>query len=435
MTRLRRIPALAAVLVLALAFAACQRDVAPAEPNPSTVDFLYSTELAKAEAVQDGLSSSRNVSEAYLLERIHADWAHQLAIVMGHLWYKSPPKYVSTRTWPDDHKVTVGYAECDTSLVVTFKALAYDPERSSISYGETTVHSSNPVELPGHSYLYDLTESEEPGQFSQEDTITLEQSRSTTLSKTTDFNVTASSSTKVGGTLAGVGLEETINIATGLDFKTEKSQAQAESMARTETHSFSITLPPLRATLITLDTTEVASSTPFRIYAVATFAPEIKIGDHCAINYPSKEFQQWQIDAGCWITDEGCYGTHKANLDWCPAKKSDAPWLYISRDGCKVSFESIDRVDEFLRGVHERWPGMGRWGAWVYARCFHHSDCHAAYEALKDAERRRINLIGTQHRTYENAIEERVANVTGQDLSSVLMEHSAKSCDPVEESC
>ena len=50
----------------------------------------------------------------------------------------------------------------------------------------------------------------------------------------TDFNVTAQSETTVGGTFAGVGVEEKITLATGLSFKDE--QARAESESKSQTH-------------------------------------------------------------------------------------------------------------------------------------------------------------------------------------------------------
>ena len=61
--------------------------------------------------------------------------------------------------------------------------------------------------------------------------------------------------------------------------------------------------------------------------------------------------------------------SQEANLDWClpPKGAGSAEINLINGGGCTFGFDSVDRVDEWLRGVHERWPGMGRWaGNWIY---------------------------------------------------------------------
>ena len=60
---------------------------------------------------------------------------------------------------------------------------------------------------------------------------------------------------------------------------------------------------------------------------------------------------------------------------------------------------------------------------------------HAAYEALKDPDQRRIRLTGVQHRVYEDSIREVVDNVTGEDLDQILKDHSAEDCDPLARTC
>lgn len=421
---IRPMPMLALVLVLVLALGACAQDAGPpALPGPT---FEYSDRVG-----------SSNVSESYLLERIHGQWAHNLGVVMGRLWMGAEPVNISTKTWPDNRTVVVGY-DCGTPMRVTFKNLAYDPELSKIVYGKTVIDHTVPTELPGHAYLYDLTESAEPGKFNQTDSVTLEQTRSVTLTHSTDFNVTASSETTVGGSFAGVGVEEKITLATGLAFHDEEQRAQSESTSRTESHSFDVDLPAAEATLIVLDSTQVQSSTPFSLDAVASFAVRIKLGNHCAVSYPSADFSAWLVRGGCWITDAGCVGSKRENLDWCPPASARAhalPWAFIAADGCSFEFESVERLDQWLRGVHERWPGMGRVGPWVHSQCFGSAPCHGAYAALQDPDLRRVQLSGTQHRVYEDAIRETVQNVTGQDLDELLREHSAHDCDEARETC
>ena len=77
---------------------------------------------------------------------------------------------MSTKTWPDNYTVVVQYnhGSCD-DLKIQFRDLAYDPERSDISYGKTKIAQQANTELSGHAYLYDLTDSSEPGHFEQTD--------------------------------------------------------------------------------------------------------------------------------------------------------------------------------------------------------------------------------------------------------------------------
>ena len=78
---------------------------------------------------------------------------------------------------------------------------------------------------------------------------------------------------------------------------------------------------------------------------------------------------------------------------------------------------------------------MNRWaGGWIYT-CRISGQCHAAYEALKDPDQRRIRLTGIQHRVYEDSIREVVDNVTGEDLDQILKDHSAEDCDPLARTC
>ena len=136
MTSARLIFAAVAVAVLV----ACGADQ-PAQPTVPGPTFERSADyLANV--------GSGNVSEAYLLEGIHSKWAHSLGVVMGHLWYDGDVTAVSTKTWPDNYTVVVQYnhGSCD-DLKIQFRDLAYDPERSDISYGKTKIAQQANTEL------------------------------------------------------------------------------------------------------------------------------------------------------------------------------------------------------------------------------------------------------------------------------------------------
>ena len=409
--------------------------LAPPESLPIP-RFVRSSAYHEARA---SAAAGETPSEAYVLEHKTGQWAHQLGIVWGGLWYGSQDiKSVDTTTWPDNHHATVWYT-CGAKMFVHFDGLHYDPELSNITYGSTKIAQELPAQLGGHAYLYDLTNSSEPGHFSQSDSVTLEQSRSTTITNGMNFNASVSSQTKISGGFAGAKMEETVTATMGLDLKSETQKAEAESTARTQQHAFDVALPPFQATLIDLESTQVHSSTPFDIDGVPDWKTTITLNEPCGKSYPSAEAEAaWQYGQG-WVW-------HHGNLDatkcWGNPPKSGYPELFRIK-ACQISFDSIDRLAQALAGVHERWPGMATenqsgwpndYTGWI-DEAGNEASKHAYYGPLRHPDDRRIRLTGIQTRVYEDAVRQTVTNVTGQDLDKVLADSSATSCDTTSETC
>ena len=81
---------------------------------------------------------------------------------------------------------------------VTFACFAFDPE-GDFNYGKTTVHSDQPKEFGGASYLIDQTGTDEPLHFQRSETVTLTRERSTETTRTIQMDIKVTSSTTGSG--------------------------------------------------------------------------------------------------------------------------------------------------------------------------------------------------------------------------------------------
>ena len=151
------------------------------------------------------------ISEAYILKGIHVEWARDIAPLLGRLWTNSDLKSIDADSWSnaDDRKVTLHW-ECGTPTTLHFRDLGYDPERSRIEYGDTQVIARSQSDLNKHARMYDLRESDDPGKFSETDEVTLTQERSVSTARTVEMDVTVENETKIGGSYAGVSIEDTL---------------------------------------------------------------------------------------------------------------------------------------------------------------------------------------------------------------------------------
>ena len=70
--------------------------------------------------------------------------------------------------------------------------------------------------LVGHDYIFDLRDSTEAGDFRQTDKVTLDRSRSVTVTEGVEMDLTVETDTKIEGSYAGVKLEEDLKATFGI---------------------------------------------------------------------------------------------------------------------------------------------------------------------------------------------------------------------------
>ena len=305
-------------------------------------------------------------------------------------------------------------------ITFTFKDFGYDPETSNISYGDTKIISNTAADLPASARLYDLTQEDEPGSYSDEQTFTLQQDRSVSFGQTIELDVTTSNETKIGGTVAGVGAEDTISTSFGYKNTEEYSQSRAESTSKAETFTFNVDLPPRKATLITAEAQNVNSATPMTGEMTATFAVDVWLSDNPCVNansYNGNQAEWYGTGIAAWVQDDN-------NTKWCHGKTYPQtgewhPWAsrigYIAAGGCTIEFESVDAIKTWIEGKNVDWPGLDVAGyGWRYNFC--KNECwEAQRDALERIDVRYLHLDATQRRQYQDSIQQKVADVTDVD--------------------
>ena len=425
----------ALILTLALFAGACSLD----------------TQAPIVEVVQSS-GNETDVSESYLWEGIHRNWANHAGTLLNNVWYNCSNFRVDTTTWPDDNKIRLHFLGSPSVTVLEFTDLHYDSENTDIRYGTTKLGASFDKEIDGHSYLYDLTEEDEPGKFAQTDTISLEQQRSVSMSRTVEFDLTVTNALKIGGKYAGVSLEDTLTTTFGYKNTTEYSQAESESTAKSTSHTFDVDLSERAATLITVDTSEVHTSTPFYIDGIASWGLKLTIGQPCLKSYPTPlpDLQKTGTAAHDWTYGQSWIYHPENDVRHCwknipkPGKTEGPDLFAVKWTDCTITFTTFEDFSQMWTGTNVNWPGMHHRNQPLWEGCQYRGwiDCaasidskHVYYGPLRHIDARRVQLSGIQQRVYENATRTRVREVTGQNLNQVLKQHSAVLCDQNSSTC
>ena len=130
------------------------------DATPDNVPYVRSPQFIAQRAAY---AQTGDVSEAYLMEHIHAKWAHDIVVIFDDLLNSCGVSEVSTHSWPNDATVRIKQPTRNGVWTVKFENVHYDPDLTNIAYGKTKISEEIPNELPGHSYLFDLTKSEAGG--------------------------------------------------------------------------------------------------------------------------------------------------------------------------------------------------------------------------------------------------------------------------------
>ncbi len=338
-----------------------------------------------------GLSSAKNSAEnsnvvtlSYLLKESQRDLIHGplgkfLASCGG---IDDTNEWSRGALWRPDHQVwTYGtdWPTEITNITVTFDYHGMDPEVSNLTYGETKVLANTEDEEPGSAYLLDNSGYDNPLDFSRDEEVDLEQSRSTTTEK--EIQVDIGTETK-GSIDTGVGASFEQSVTTHLGIKLDTTTATSENTARKVTVHLSTQVSAGQSLLATVNRSTVRSVTPFTLNGVWIAG--------LTVDYRVHE------NTGCW----GALISNRDIPEW------DKRWnTYAS---ITITWDSWDKFLEMCAGKSIYW---------VYAH-----DGMCGRETTADASRT-IVMTGTQHRDYEDAAEVKFTNVTGQDLNGVIEDH------------
>ena len=364
-------------------------------------------------------------TESLLVLDAHRAYARNL----GNVWSQAVTwcggvTGVDSSEWETDKRIWLGERSHARTMSVTFSKLGYDAEQSSIHYGSPASTTEVVDPLVGHDYIFDLRGSTEKGDFKQVDKVTLDRSRSVTVTEGVEMDLTVETDTKIEGSYAGVKLEESIKAAFGVSKTSERETADAESTSVETEHEFSVSLDPGKITRIRLTAGNTSSATPMTIDAVADWTATWELGHFTC----GTDSNRWN----CAVLGQDCQGTvpvHPVNRDNAPLWSC---WQnYRGHSGpppvCSVTM-TLDETEAAFYGRTAAWAGMDGWLAQQPA------STTRSLEAAINPANRSVTVTGIQHTTAEHTDVQVVTTVPPSDLAS-LEAGGAVLCDPTQETC
>ncbi|MDE0605036.1 MAG: hypothetical protein OXI18_11590 [bacterium] len=359
-------------------------------------------------------------TESLLVLDAHRAYARNL----GNVWSQAVTwcggvTGVDSSEWETDKRIWVGERSHPRTMSVTFSKLGYDAEQSTITYGSPDSTTTVVDPLVGHDYIFDLRDSTEAGDFRQTDKVTLDRSRSVTVTEGVEMDLTVETDTKIEGSYAGVKLEEDLKATFGISKTSETATATAESTSVETEHEFAVKLDPGKITRVRLTAGNTSSATPVTVDAVADWTATWELGHFTC----GTDSNRWN----CAVLGQDCTGpvpVHPVNRDNQPLW---ACWQnYRGHSGpppvCAVTM-TLDETEAAFYGRTAAWAGMDGWLAQQPA------STTRSLEAAVDPANRKVVVAGIQHTTAEHTDLQVVTTVPPADLDGILS-GGAEQCDP-----
>ena len=380
------------------------------------------------------LATPADVRESYLLEQIHREWTASVNDVVGQAYHWcGATTHVDSSAWPT-HKRIDAYSGGRRGVRVTFDRLGYDPDHTTIDYGKPAVVTQRTT-LPSHDYIYDLTDETEDGHFKQTDSVTLGRSRSVAITHSVTMDVTVENDTKISGSYAGVGLEDTLKTAFGYSNTEEEQRASSESKSVTREHEFDVTLPAGQVTRISIGAGKSTSTTPISINGVAVWQATIEMADNC-VPATGGTFARWWQSDGRWLLsrDNVHVGPWLGYVDW----HTNPPLVQTGAlRETPITFPADpDTFADIWAGDDVDWQGMngariGASGSWLSHQP--HGTA-ATLTAMASAGDRSVIVRGVQTLEYTDDLITTVSRVSPDDIDD-LLQAGATLCAATSSTC
>ena len=274
------------------------------------------------------------------------------------------------------------------SFRITYGPISWSPLNSRWTYGNTVIIKQETGEVTGSAYILDNSGHADPLEFSQDETVDLNQTRSTTTDKEISVDIGVKTTAKIGGDNVGASLEQEVSATLGI--KTDVSKAEEESKGTTTTRHIATEVSPDNSSLIVINAPTTTSQTPFTMSAA--WVPE-------------------------WIELEANPGEARPGHYDCPKQLG---WPKIGEEDCQreagacANHKFRLNWDDFLSligGYNTNYPHFN-------PKC-----CESAKANIENPDKRWISMTGTQHRTYQDAATVKITDVTGQDLDALAEKH------------
>ena len=227
----------------------------------------------------------------------------------------------------------------------------------------------------------------------------------------------------MGGDGIGASFEQSLTTEWGVTDTEETKRAESESKSVEQSVSIDETAPPEAKTLILVNTTTAATSTPFDINAAMTFEcahgqAAITIQWRYWTTYNSRQQFVYAGTVGQFykilhpgnknVTVSSGWTTER-----CPAYLGVGGFCYYK--DVTLKFTSIEDVVAKFTGKSVDWPGT--------LNQHIPSSVHSAVERIFDKASRTISMTGIQHRVADGVVAITTQDVTGEDTQDVLDRH------------
>ena len=281
------------------------------------------------------------------------------------------------------------------NFYVTWKYLGIQPDDSEWDDGDPKEITNAPYEQPGLAWMIDLSSASENLAFEREETVELSEERSVSMTKTTEIDVGVENETKIGGSMFGVELEDTLKESFNYKDTEEYNTAESHSKSTTTSTKIAYDAPAGKVTLITIESQEINSLTPKHWKGATNFGIVIHLESH-----------DWALP-GSWLQA----AVEGQRTKWGKVR----PIGDTSSAAVDITFTDIDDLVSFFDGTNTAFPkaiGKSLDGPHKAIR-----------DLLSDPDTRYVDLDGTEHRQYKQGALMKVEDVSGQDLNKIMSDH------------
>ena len=348
---------------------------------------------------------------SFLLRQMHygtVQWPHstigQAILDWARLDYsfakEDGPVYFDLGGWSVKNMIARLFARTGhrySNFQVTWNYIGIQPDDSAWDDGDEQKLGDAPYEQPGLAWLIDLSGASNNLAFEREETVTLEEERSVSMTKTTEIDVGVENETKIGGSMFGVELEDTLKESFNYKDTEEYNTAESHSTSTETSTKIAYDAPAGKVTLITIESKEINSLTPKHWKGATNFGLVIHLESH-----------DWALH-GSWLEA----AVEGQRTKW--GKKRPFGGITSGTAAVDITFTDIDDLVSFFDGTNTAFPkAIGK----------HLDGPHKAIrDLLSDPDTRYIDLDGTEHRQYKQGAEMRVEDVSGQDLDKIMSDH------------
>ena len=333
---------------------------------------------------------------SYLIKEVHARIAVPLGVFIRDFasYGLGPP---NMDHWSKSNMV-VRYPFYGKTVEVEFLGVGWDPDHTASHEGPAALVSSTPKTYAGAGALAKLAQSEVGVHFSQAQSVTQTRERKTSLNKEVQWDFGAEQT--IGASGYGLSLEAKFSEHFGEKINTGEEESEGSSM--TVTKQIDYDFPPLRDTLLTLDTAEILTRADLTI-----------MGRH---------------EPGLRITVPVGHGLQYAS-SWWPHFATPRNAAFVGKPGLAIfHWPSWNDLLTTLDGVNTEWAAVGHYRSLSrYDRVGVNGEVddgptipvQPSINQLFDGSLRDLHFIGKADVTADGVIEITPKDVTGQDLDDL----------------